>query len=52
MEPWQERTSILLGEETLEKLADSKVMVVGNSELGSADKIKLFRIKKPYAKYP
>lgn len=26
---------------------DSKVMVIGNTELGSADKIKLFRIKKP-----
>ena len=29
---------------------DSKVMVIGNSELGSADKIKLFRIKKPSIK--
>lgn len=29
---------------------DSKVMVVGNTELGSADKIKLFRIKKPSIK--
>ena len=28
----------------------SKVMVVGNTELGSADKIKLFRIKKPSIK--
>lgn len=26
---------------------DSKVMVIGNTEMGSADKIKLFRIKKP-----
>lgn len=29
---------------------DSKVMVVGNTELSSADKIKLFRIKKPSVK--
>ena len=29
---------------------ESKVMVVGNTELGSADKIKLFRIKKPSIK--
>ena len=29
---------------------DSKVMVIGNTELGSADKIKLFRIKKPSIK--
>ncbi len=29
---------------------DSKVMVVGNTELGSADKIKLFRVKKPSIK--
>ncbi len=35
MEPWQERTSILLGEETLEKLADSKVMVVGLGGVGA-----------------
>lgn len=28
----------------------SKVMVIGNTELGSADKIKLFRIKKPSIK--
>lgn len=28
----------------------SKVMVIGNSELGSAEKIKLFRIKKPSIK--
>jgi len=28
----------------------SKVMVVGNSELGSADKIKLFRVRKPSVK--
>lgn len=29
---------------------ESKVMVVGNTELGSADKIKLFRVKKPSIK--
>lgn len=29
---------------------ESKVMVVGNTELGSAEKIKLFRIKKPSIK--
>lgn len=29
---------------------NSKVMVIGNTELGSADKIKLFRIKKPSIK--
>lgn len=29
---------------------NSKVMVVGNTELGSAEKIKLFRIKKPSIK--
>ena len=29
---------------------DSKVMVIGNTVLGSADKIKLFRIKKPSIK--
>ena len=29
---------------------NSKVMVVGNTELGSADRIKLFRIKKPSIK--
>lgn len=28
----------------------SKVMVVGNTELGSADKIKLFRVRKPSVK--
>lgn len=28
----------------------SKVMVVGNSELGSSDKIKLFRVRKPSVK--
>lgn len=35
MEVWQERTSILLGEETLEKLAASKVMVVGLGGVGA-----------------
>ena len=30
-----------------EAFPKSKVMVIGNTELGSADKIKLFRIKKP-----
>lgn len=29
---------------------ESKVMVVGNTELGSAEKIKLFRVKKPSIK--
>ena len=29
MEQWQERTSMLLGEETLVRFAVSKVMVVG-----------------------
>lgn len=29
---------------------ESRVMVIGNTELGSADKIKLFRIKKPSIK--
>ena len=35
MEAWQERTSILLGEETLAKLAASKVMVVGLGGVGA-----------------
>lgn len=35
MEPWQERTSILLGEQTLERLASSKVMVVGLGGVGA-----------------
>lgn len=33
-----------------ETFPESKVTVVGNTELGSADKIKLFRIKKPSIK--
>ena len=35
MEQWQERTSMLLGEETLAKLAASKVMVVGLGGVGA-----------------
>ena len=35
MEEWKERTSILLGEETLAKLAASKVMVVGLGGVGA-----------------
>jgi len=33
-----------------ETFPNSKVMVIGNTELGSADKIKLFRIRKPSVK--
>ena len=33
-----------------ETFPESKVMVIGNTDLGSADKIKLFRIKKPSIK--
>ncbi len=33
-----------------ETFPESKVMVVGNTELGSAEKIKLFKIKKPSIK--
>lgn len=33
-----------------ETFPSSKVMVIGNTELGSADKIKLFRIRKPSIK--
>lgn len=33
-----------------ETFPDSKVTVVGNTELGSADKIKLFRVRKPSIK--
>lgn len=35
MEEWKERTSILLGEDTLAKLAGSKVMVVGLGGVGA-----------------
>ena len=35
MEQWQERTSMLLGEETLARLAASKVMVVGLGGVGA-----------------
>ena len=35
MEQWQERTSMLLGEETLARFADSKVMVVGLGGVGA-----------------
>lgn len=35
MEQWQERTSMLLGEETLAKFAASKVMVVGLGGVGA-----------------
>lgn len=43
-------TQYLTKEFIHETFPDSKVMVVGNTELGSADKIKLFRIKKPSIK--
>ena len=35
MEQWQERTSMLLGEETLARLAASRVMVVGLGGVGA-----------------
>ena len=35
MEQWQERTSMLLGEETLARFASSKVMVVGLGGVGA-----------------
>ena len=35
MEQWQERTSMLLGEETLARFTDSKVMVVGLGGVGA-----------------
>ncbi len=43
-------TEYLTEEFTRSTFPQSKVMVVGNSVLGSADKIKLFRVKKPSVK--
>lgn len=43
-------TQYLSKEFITETFPNSKVMVIGNTELGSEDKIKLFRIKKPSIK--
>lgn len=43
-------TQYITNEFVANTFPNSKVMVIGNSELGSADKIKLFRIKKPSIK--